>query len=96
MSDRAIAALQAILDEVSGLRPPFSADSYLPAHMIHDARIAIDESAGEDSPEQIQWRAHEQILLSRLKQADEMIKFLRHKNSELAQRVQFYEGRAAE
>ncbi|WP_287664616.1 hypothetical protein [Accumulibacter sp.] len=32
MSDRAIAALQAILDEVSGLRPPFSADSYLPAH----------------------------------------------------------------
>lgn len=96
MSDRAIAALQAILDEVSGLRPPFSADSYLPAHVIHDARIAIDESAGEDSPEQIQWRAHEQILLNRLKQSDEMIKFLRKKNSELAQRVQFYEGRSAE
>ena len=96
MSDRAIAALQAILGEVSGPNPPFSADSYLPAHLVHDARMAIEESAGEDSPEQIQWRAHEQILLSRLKQADEMIKFLRHKNSELAQRVQFYEGRAAE
>ena len=96
MTDRAIAALQAILDEVSGLRPPFSADSYLPAHMIHDARIAIDESAGEDSTDQTQWLAQEQILLNRLLRADEMIKFLLQKNSELAQRVQFYEGRAAE
>ncbi len=96
LEQQAVAALKAIVEEVAGHNPPFSADSYLPAHMIHDARIAIDESAGEDSPEQIQWRAHEQILLNRLKQADEMIKFLRKKNSELAQRVQFYEGRSAE
>ncbi len=96
MSDRAISALQAILDEVAGASTPFSADSYLPAHLVHDARMAIEESTGDDSPEQIQWRAHEQILLNRLKQADEMIKFLRHKNSELAQRVQFYEGRNSE
>ena len=96
MTDRAIAALQAIMDEVSGPKPPFSSDSYLPAHLVHDARMAIEESTGDDSPEQIQWRAHEQILLNRLKQADEMIKFLRHKNSELAQRVQFYEGRNSE
>ena len=96
MSDRAIAALKEILDEVSGPKPPFSAESYLPAHLIHDARMAIDEEMGEESPDAEQWRAHEQILLNRLKQADEMIKFLRHKNSELAQRVQFYEGRSAE
>lgn len=93
MTDRAIAALHAILDEVSGASQPFSADSYLPAHLVHDARMAIEASAGEESPDAEQWRAHEQILLNRLKQADEMIKFLRHKNAELANRVQFYEGK---
>lgn len=96
MTDRAIAALKAILDEVSGPKPPFSADSYLPPHLVHDARMAIEDTAGDDSTDQTQWLAQEQILLNRLLRADEMIKFLRKKNSELAQRVQFYEGRSAE
>lgn len=96
MTERSVAVLTAILEEVAGASQPFSADSYLPAHLVHDARVAVDESAGEEPQEQIQWLAHEQILLNRLKQADEMITFLRHKNSELAQRVQFYEGRNSE
>ncbi len=96
MTDRAIAVLSAILEEVAGSSQPFSSDSYLPAHLVHDARMVVDENGCDESPEQIQWRAHEKILLNRLKQADEMITFLRHKNSELAQRVQFYEGRSTE
>ncbi len=96
MTDRSVAVLTAILEEVAGASQPFSADSYLPAHLVHDARMAVEESAGEESPDAEQWRAHEQILLNRLKQADEIVTFLRHKNSELAQRVQFYEGRSSE
>ena len=96
MTERSVAVLTAILEEVAGASQPFSADSYLPAHLVHDARMAVDEYGCDESPEQIQWRAHEQILLNRLKQADEGIKFLRHKNSELAQRVRLYEGRNEE
>ena len=93
---RVILALQAILEEVAGDSTPFSADSYLPPHLVHDARMAIEDTAGDDSTDQTQWLAQEQILLNRLLRADEMIKFLRQKNSELAQRVQFYEGRNPE
>ena len=96
MTERSVAVLTAILEEVAGASQPFSYDSCLPAHLVHDARMAVEESAGEETQERIQWMAHEQILLNRLKQADEMITFLRHKNSELAQRVQFYEGRNTE
>ena len=39
----AIDALRAIIEEVSGARPPYSTDSYLPAHLIHDARQAIEQ-----------------------------------------------------
>ena len=39
----AIEVLRAILEEVAGASQPFSADSYLPAHLIHDARQAIEQ-----------------------------------------------------
>ena len=39
----AIDVLRAIIEEVSGASQPFSADSYLPAHLIHDARQVIEE-----------------------------------------------------
>ena len=42
-ASHAISVLRAIREEVSGARPPFSADSYLPAHLIHDARMAIEQ-----------------------------------------------------
>ena len=38
----AIDVLKAIVEEVAGAGFPFSADSYLPAHLIHDARTAIE------------------------------------------------------
>lgn len=39
----AIEVLRAIVEEVSGASRPFSADSYLPPHMIHDARQVIEQ-----------------------------------------------------
>ncbi len=45
----AIAALKAIIEEVAGHGQPFSADSYLPAHLIHDARAVIEQAAGEEA-----------------------------------------------
>lgn len=39
----AIDVLRAIVEEVSGAGQPFSADSYLPPHLIHDARQAIEQ-----------------------------------------------------
>ena len=38
-----IEVLRAIVEEVAGASQPFSADSYLPAHLIHDARQVIKE-----------------------------------------------------
>ena len=38
----AIDALRAIVEEVAGARPPYSADSYLPAHFVLDARQVIE------------------------------------------------------
>ena len=43
MNRQAIEALKAIVEEVAGASQPFSADSYLPAHLIHDARHVIEE-----------------------------------------------------
>lgn len=40
--DELMEALQAIVDEVSDGRIPYSSDSYLPAHMVEQARAAID------------------------------------------------------
>ena len=37
-------ALKAIVEEVAGANQPYSADSYLPPHMVHDAREAIAAS----------------------------------------------------
>ena len=38
----AIDVLKAIVEEVAGAGFPFSVDSYLPAHLIHDARQVIE------------------------------------------------------
>ncbi len=38
----AIDVLRAIVEEVSGTSQPISADSYLTAHLIHDARRVIE------------------------------------------------------
>lgn len=42
MNSQAIEALKAIIEEVAGASQPFSTDSYLPTHLIHDARQAIE------------------------------------------------------
>jgi hypothetical protein len=42
MNSQAIDALKAIVEEVAGAGFPFSVDSYLPAHLIHDARQVIE------------------------------------------------------
>lgn len=55
MNERAIAALRAIVDEVAGHEPAFSADSYLPPHLIHDARKVIEDHE----------RFHEQAIARR-------------------------------
>ena len=39
----AIDALRAIVEEVAGVGQPYSTDSYMPAHLIHDARLAIEQ-----------------------------------------------------
>lgn len=44
MNEQAIAVLRAILAEVAGHEAPYSADSFLPPHMVHDAREAIAAS----------------------------------------------------
>jgi len=41
-----IAALEAILDEVSGFRKPFDGDSYLPLHLIAQAMDALEAAKG--------------------------------------------------
>ena len=79
MSIDPIAVLEAIVAEVAGPAQPFSTDSYLPPHLIHDDRQAI-EPGHKDAAE---WKAreareaHETMLLARLAKADEMIASLR-------------------
>ena len=48
----AIDALRAIIEEVAGVGQPFSTDSYLPAHLIHDARQAIEQYEREQEASQ--------------------------------------------
>jgi hypothetical protein len=45
--DQLVAALSAIVEEVAGAGQPFSGESYLPPHLIHDAREAIASAEGE-------------------------------------------------
>ena len=75
MSADPVCVLVAIVSEVAGAGKPFSADSYLPAHLIHDARQAIDEAQAAVPASALE--AHEKILLARLAKADEMIASLR-------------------
>ena len=55
MNEQAIAVLRAIVAEVAGHEHPFSADSYLPSHLIHDARQVIEAHE----------RCHEQAIARR-------------------------------
>lgn len=76
MSADPIAVLEAIVAEVAGAGQPFSADSYLPPHLVHDARQAIEA----ESKAATEWKAreaYEVLLLGRLAKADEMIASLR-------------------
>ena len=59
MNEQAIAVLRAIVQEVAGHEQPFSADSYLPSHLVHDARQAIEahERAYEQAVERRQQEA---------------------------------------
>ena len=60
--EQAIAVLRAILAEVAGHEPAFSADSYLPPHLIHDARKVIEDHE----------RFHEQVIARRQHEATEV------------------------
>ncbi len=42
-SHDAVTVLRAIVEEVAGASQPISADSYLPASIVHDARQAIEQ-----------------------------------------------------
>jgi hypothetical protein len=65
--EQAIAVLRAILAEVAGHEPAFSADSYLPPHLIHDARKVIED---HDAREVI--KEHEQAIARRQHEATEV------------------------
>ena len=75
MSADPVSVLAAIVAEVAGPGQPFSADSYLPAHLIHDARQAIEGAQAAVPASALE--AHETILRTRLAKADEMIASLR-------------------
>ena len=67
MNERAIEVLRAILAEVAGHDAPYSAESYLPPHLIHDARKVIeDHDAREvikEHEKEIERRQHEDSAL---------------------------------
>lgn len=49
VSGDALAVLKAIVAEVAGAEQPFSADSYLPPHLVHDALQVIAMAEGGDA-----------------------------------------------
>ena len=78
--EQAIAVLRAIVAEAAGHEPAFSADSYLPPHLIHDARKVIED---HDAREVI--KEHEQAIARR-----------QHEDSARAARCRAYRhGRSA-
>ncbi len=54
LEQQAVAALKAIVKEVAGPERPFSADSYLPAHLIHDARSVLEQADRQHVDESIE------------------------------------------
>jgi hypothetical protein len=44
-----LATLKAIVEEADGTSKPYSADSYLPPHLVHAARVAIANATRLDS-----------------------------------------------
>ncbi len=86
MSAEPVAVLLAIIEEVAGGGQPFSADSYLPPHLVFAAQHAINVSFAVAPVSGIEAQAagpasaleaHETILRTRLAKADEMIASLR-------------------
>lgn len=75
MSADAVAVLSAIVAEVAGPGQAFSADSYLPPHLVFDAQKAIEDA--QDTVPASALEAHETILRTRLAKADEIIASLR-------------------
>jgi len=67
MNERAIEVLRVILAEVAGHEAPYSADSFLPSHLIHDARQVIEE---HDAREVI--KEHERAIARRQQEATEV------------------------
>lgn len=67
-----IAVLSAIVAEVAGHGPSLHAHSFLPPHLIHDAREAIESAVPTAAQD-----AHVELLLGRLRKADETIVALR-------------------
>lgn len=65
--EQAIAVLRAIVAEAAGHEPAFSADSYLPPHLIHDARKVIED---HDAREVI--KEHERAIARRQQEATEV------------------------
>ena len=59
INEKAISVLRAIVQEVAGHEQPYNAFSYLPPHLIHDARQAIEahERAYEQAVERRQQEA---------------------------------------
>ena len=51
-SHDAVTVLRAIVEEVAGAGRPISADSYLPASLVHDARQAIEAHEREQEASQ--------------------------------------------
>ena len=41
-----LAALQAVLAEIDGPERPYSTDSWLPAHLAHQVRVAVANATG--------------------------------------------------
>lgn len=80
VSSDAIAVLKAIVAEVAGPGQSFSADSFLPPHLVHDAREAIsraeDINAGLRKSVR-EYAAHEELLLAMLAKANAIITELR-------------------
>ena len=62
MNERAIAVLRAIVAEVAGHEAPYSADSFFPSHLIHDAREVIEQHE----------RCHEHAIARRQHEATEV------------------------
>ncbi len=68
MTSDPVAVLSAIVAEVAGAGQPFSAESWLPPHLIHDAREAIESAVPASEQD-----AHELSFVGRIQKAEKTI-----------------------